>query len=70
MVQVVEHLPSKHKSPSSNSSTNKQKEEARHGWLTPVIPVIGEAEIKRIPIQGSPRKIVFEAPISKITRAK
>jgi hypothetical protein len=48
MVQVVEHLPSKHKSPSSNSSTNKQKEEARHGWLTPVILATWEAEIRRL----------------------
>jgi hypothetical protein len=36
----------------------------------PVIPATWKAEIGRIMVQGQPRKIVDETPISKITRAK
>jgi hypothetical protein len=43
---------------------------AKHQWLTPIIKTIWEAEIKRIAIQGQPRKTVLENLICKITRAK
>jgi hypothetical protein len=44
--------------------------EAMCQWLAPVILAIWEAEIWRIIVQGQPRQIVHETPISKITRAK
>jgi hypothetical protein len=31
---------------------------ARHQWLTPVIPAIQKAEIRRITVQSQPRQIV------------
>jgi hypothetical protein len=48
----------------------KKLDEAGHQWLTPVILVIQEAEIRRIIVQSQPRQIVCEIPISKkpITR--
>jgi hypothetical protein len=36
----------------------------------PVILATWEAEIRRITVQGQPRQIAGETPISKITRAK
>jgi hypothetical protein len=36
----------------------------------PVILATWEAEIRRTEVQGQPRQIVCETPISKITRAK
>jgi hypothetical protein len=51
---------------------NEVKKSAPTGrWLlTPVILAALEAEIRRIEVQGQPTQIVFETPISKITRAK
>jgi hypothetical protein len=36
----------------------------------PVILATWESEIRKIAVQGQPRQIVLETPISKITRAK
>jgi hypothetical protein len=38
-------------------------------WLSPIILATQEAEIRRITIQSQPGQIVFNTPISKITRA-
>jgi hypothetical protein len=43
---------------------------AGHWWLTPIILASWEAEIGKIMVQGQPRQIIQETPISKITRAK
>jgi hypothetical protein len=50
--------------------SNKKQTRAWHRWLTPVILATWEAKIRTIEIQGQPRKIVQETPISKIARAK
>jgi hypothetical protein len=39
-------------------------------WLTPVIIATGEAEIRRIVVQGQPRQTVLQTTIFKTTRAK
>jgi hypothetical protein len=39
-------------------------------WLTPVILVTWEPEIRGIKVQGQPGQIVDKTPISKITKAK
>jgi hypothetical protein len=38
--------------------------QARHQWLTPIIPATQEAEIKRIVVQSMPGQIVLE-PLSR-----
>jgi hypothetical protein len=38
--------------------------------VTPIILATWEAMFRRIAVQGQPRQIVHETPISKITRAK
>jgi hypothetical protein len=42
----------------------------RHWWLIPEILAMWETEIGRIVVWGQPWQIVWEIPISKITRAK
>jgi hypothetical protein len=39
-------------------------------WLTHIFLATQGAEIRRIKVQGKPRKIVQETPISKITKTK
>jgi hypothetical protein len=36
--------------------------EARHQWLTPIIPPVWEPEIRRIKVSGQLRQKVFEIP--------
>jgi hypothetical protein len=43
----------------------KMRKIARHQWLTPVILVTQEAEIRRSMVQSQPGQIVLETPISK-----
>jgi hypothetical protein len=43
---------------------------SQHQWLKPIILATGEAEIRRISVQGPPRIMVPETPIFKNTRAK
>jgi hypothetical protein len=48
---------------SLNSSTNKKKKEkAGQQWLTPIILVTWEAEIRRIMVQGQPRQFETLSP--------
>jgi hypothetical protein len=43
---------------------------ARCWWLIPVILTTWQAEMRKIVVQGQPKKIVLEITISEITRAK
>jgi hypothetical protein len=68
---VVEYLHSKSEYLNSNQmlvppkQTNKQKNQAGHRWLMPIIPATQEAEIKRIMVQSQSGQTVPRDPISK-----
>jgi hypothetical protein len=51
-------------------STIKKERESQMLVVTPVILATWEAKIGRVKVPGQSRQIVFETPISKITREK
>jgi hypothetical protein len=47
-----------------------EKKEAGHQWLTPVIPITQETEIRKIAVQSQPRKIVHKTLSKKNSSQK